>query len=345
MSCRNGTCWYSEATPASGRGRRVASPRPCTFSTTWRRCSGVVPQQPPTRARPKSLVKWSWAAASCSGVSGYDAPSLPSIGSPALGMHDRIVLACRDRWRRCSLISSGPVAQFSPRTSIPNGSSAVRAAPISLPSSIVPVVSTVTWHISAASDPAAFSARFAPITAALACSRSWAVSTRTACDAAGEHAAHLCLVRVAQRGVRHVTQGGELGAGADGTDHPARLVLRAPVVGHLAGDPGAGLGQLLDPRLDAVLRQVGQVGAERVGLDRVDARVEVGLVHAADDVRPGDVEDLVAALVTLEVVHRGVLGLQHGPHRPVGDDDAGGQGLPEAGCCARHAGAGHRGRV
>ena len=64
---------------------------------------------------------------------------------------------------------------------MPSGSRAVSAAPISLPSSMVPVVSTVTWHISGASEPADFSARLAPMIAALACRRSWAVSTRTAC--------------------------------------------------------------------------------------------------------------------------------------------------------------------
>ena len=37
------------ATPASGRGRRARTPRSRTRSTTGRRCSGVVPQHPPTR--------------------------------------------------------------------------------------------------------------------------------------------------------------------------------------------------------------------------------------------------------------------------------------------------------
>ena len=46
--------------------------------------------------------------------------------------------------RKCSLISAGPVAQFKPIKSIPSGSSAFKAAPISDPMSIVPVVSTVT---------------------------------------------------------------------------------------------------------------------------------------------------------------------------------------------------------
>ena len=91
----------------------------------------------------------------------------------------------------------------------------------------------------------------------------------------------------------------------------------------------AGLGQLVDAVLDAVLAEVAEVGAEGVGLDAVDADLEVGVVHRADDVGPGDVEDLVAALVALEVVEGGVGGLQHGAHGAVGDDDALGQGAAE----------------
>ena len=72
---------------------------------------------------------------------------LPSIGQAGVGhagQADRGRAATR--WRRCSLISAGPVAQLRPIRSMPSGSSAVSAAPISEPSSIVPVVSTVTWH-------------------------------------------------------------------------------------------------------------------------------------------------------------------------------------------------------
>ncbi len=87
-------------------------------------------------------------------------------------MQDSPTRACRERWRRCSLISAGPVAQFNPMKSMPSGSSAVSAAAISVPSSIVPVVSTVTWQNSGRSAPASASARRAPITAAFACSRS-----------------------------------------------------------------------------------------------------------------------------------------------------------------------------
>ncbi len=63
---------------------------------------------------------------------------------------------------------------------MPSGSSADSAAPISVPSSIAPVVSMVTETISIMSPPAAAIARFAPMTAALAWSRSWQVSTTSA---------------------------------------------------------------------------------------------------------------------------------------------------------------------
>ncbi len=62
----------------------------------------------------------------------------------------------------------------------PRGSSAVSAAPISLPSSMAPVVSMVTWAMSGSSAAAAVIARRAPMIAALACRRSWLVSTMIA---------------------------------------------------------------------------------------------------------------------------------------------------------------------
>ncbi len=139
-----------------------------------------MPQHPPTSPTPYCCVKSSSASASSLGCSGYSAPCLPSTGSPAFGITLIGTVACWLRKRRCSLISAGPVAQFIPMTSMPSGSRAARAAPISDPSSIVPVSSTVTWAISATRLPVAAIARWAPTTAALTCSRSCAVSTSTA---------------------------------------------------------------------------------------------------------------------------------------------------------------------
>lgn len=64
--------------------------------------------------------------------------------------------------------------------SMPSGSSAVSAAPISEPSSMVPVVSNAMETSSGTSVPVAAMARRAPRTEALVCSRSWVVSTMRA---------------------------------------------------------------------------------------------------------------------------------------------------------------------
>ena len=77
-----------------------------------------------------------------------------------------------DRWRRASLISTGPVAQLRPTTSTCMASSTVSAAPISVPGSMRPVSSIVTCICSGTTRPSATMARRAPLMAALAESRS-----------------------------------------------------------------------------------------------------------------------------------------------------------------------------
>jgi hypothetical protein len=140
-------------------------------------------------------------------------------------------------------------------------------------------------------------------------------------DPALDEAGHLGLVGVAQLGVGDVAEGGQLGAGPDRPDDPARTVRGAEPVGDLAGELGPEPGQLVDPVGDAVLVEVAEVGAERVGLDGVTTHGEVRLVDGAHDVRPGRVEDLVAALMPFEVVEGEVVILQHRAHGAVGDDD------------------------
>ncbi|CAM5624457.1 hypothetical protein SAURM35S_07320 [Streptomyces aurantiogriseus] len=150
--------------------------------------------------------------------------------------------------------------------------------------------------------------------------------------AAGEQALGVRLEAVAQRAVADVAEGGQLRAGSDRTQHPAlAAVARAVLVGRLTGDAGARLGQLVHAVGDVVLGHGRVVRAEGVRLDAVHAGAEVRLVDGADDVRPGDVEDLVAALEVLEVLEGGLLGLEHGAHGPVGHHHTGGEGLTERG--------------
>ena len=66
-------------------------------------------------------------------------------GRPALGSTEIGTGHAWARYRMCSVISRGPVAQLRPRMSGFRAMSDVRAAPISEPSSMRPVVSMVTW--------------------------------------------------------------------------------------------------------------------------------------------------------------------------------------------------------
>ncbi len=98
-------------------------------------------------------------------------------GKPALGRQVTGMPAWPVRWRSGSNISAGPVAQLSPMRSTSIASRAQRAAPISVPGSMVPVSSIVTWVWMGTERPSAAMARRAPLMAALAWSRSNTVST------------------------------------------------------------------------------------------------------------------------------------------------------------------------
>ena len=139
---------------------------------TAARCSGVVPQQPPISETPYCSTNPANEVANSAGDNGYKAPFGPRIGKPALGMQDIPSSELLLKVRRCSLISAGPVAQFKPIRSIPSGASAFKAALISEPSNMVPVVSTVTCAIKTISRSDLSITERAPFTAALACNRS-----------------------------------------------------------------------------------------------------------------------------------------------------------------------------
>ncbi len=185
MSVGAGICAMSNAVmPLATRGvhcgDRGFGSVPHTRSTTWRRCSGVVPQQPPTTFTPISRTNSSCAAASASGVSGYTARPPSLWGIPAFGMtlmgSGTFSVSQRTGWRMCS----GPVEQFSPMTSTPSATRTVAAAAMSVPSSMRPLVSSVTWAwMGTYSRPASARACFSPATWAFTSSMSWLVSIRS----------------------------------------------------------------------------------------------------------------------------------------------------------------------
>ena len=154
--------------------------------------------------------------------------------------------------------------------------------------------------------------------------------------AAAEQARGVALVGVAQLGERDVAQRGQLRPRADRAEYPARPGGGRPVVGRLPGDAGRRLRQLVDLGGEPVLPEIAEVRAERVGGDAVHAGLEVPVVNRPDDVRPGLVQYLVAALVAEEVIDRRAAGLQHGAHGAVGDHDSLGHDLQQRGHSVSH---------
>ena len=166
-------------------------------------------------------------------------------GRPAFGRHERYVRACCERWRRCSVISAGPVAQFMPITSGRIASSAVSAAPISEPTSMRPVVSTVTCSMIGTVRPSAAMALRHAIDRGLALEEVHHRLDEDDVDATGDQAVGLLLVGVAQGDEVDVAERRKLGAGPDRPDHVAGPVGRGVAVGDLAGD-------LRGPQVDLV---------------------------------------------------------------------------------------------
>ncbi len=120
-----------------------------------------------------------------------------------------------------------------------------------------------------------------------------------------------------------VAEARQLRAGTHRAEHPPHpAVARLEFLDGAAGDLGTGPGELLDAVLDAVVREVRPVRAEGVRLDGVDPGLEVRRVDGGHDVGSRHVEDLVAALVLLEVVHARVGILEHRTHRAVRDHHA-----------------------
>ncbi len=164
----------------------------------------------------------------------------------------------------------------------------------------MPVVSTVTWQISGTVRPAAAIARWRADDRRLGLQQVLAGLDDQRVGAAGDQAGGVAPGR--RRAASRRARGRGSAAWCRGRSSRARSAGRSGVdaaVGDLAGEPGAGLGQLEDPVGDAVLAEVGRGWRRRCWSRRVGPGREVGVVDAADHVRPGDVEDLVAALVAL----------------------------------------------
>ena len=239
-----------------------------------------------------------------------------------------------ERCRRASLISTGPVAQLRPTTSTCMALSTVRAAAISVPGSMRPVSSIVTWTWSGHDPVERGHGPAGAVDGRLGRQQVEDGLDQEEVDATFEQPERLLLVGVPQVGVGDLAEGGELGARSHAAGHPAWALGRGELGGDGLGDLGAGAADLTGPVGQPVLGQHDGGGAERAGLDDVAADLEERPVDLGDEVGAGADQDLVA---TLEVGAAEVLGaqaqhLQIGAHGAVEDEHPLPQGLEVGGC-------------
>ena len=144
------------------------------------------------------------------------------------------------------------------------------------------------------------------------------------------HAALDQRVGLERVGGAHVVEGHVAGDGDRAGARSHRPDDEALTSG-LAGDAGPGQCDLVGAFAEAVLGEHVGRAPEGVGADQVGAGVPVGAVDAGHHVGAREVQVLVAALVlrAAEVRGREVGRLQHRTHRPVEDEDAFQQGLPQ----------------
>ena len=125
------------------------------------------------------------------------------------------IRACRARWRRCSLISAGPVAQFSPiSVDAERLQRGQRGADLACRAACVPVVSTVTCAMTGSVDAGRGDGPLGADDRRLGLQQVLRGLDQHRVDAAGEQPGDLRLVGVAQRRVGDVPEGRQLGARA-----------------------------------------------------------------------------------------------------------------------------------
>ncbi len=163
-------------------------------------------------------------------------------------------------------------------------------------------------------------------------------------DATFEESGGLLLVGVAELGEADVPEARKLRAGPDRTGDVAGPSVRGELVGDLPGETAGGDVEVVGLVGDVVLVEHRREAAEAGRLDGVDADVEERGVHAADDVRTGEAQHLVAALERLaaEVVGGEIETLDVRAERAVEDDDPFGNGIEVglAGHCSSTLSAG-----
>ncbi len=245
-------------------------------------------------------------------------------GSPALGSTEIGIGLRWERYRRCSLISAGPVAQLRPidvgaerrqrgQGGPDLGAEQHAAGGFDGDLHLQRDLAAGVGHGPAAADDGGLGLE--------------EVLDRLddeQVDPALEQPGGGLLVAVALAGEGDLPEGGDLGARAEGTRHPGTAGGRPGRPDRVTGEARRCGRQLAGPRGEPVFGQHPGERPEAVGFDHVAADVEEGPVQVGDHVRPGVHQHLVAALEghAAEIVGTEVSQLQVGPDGSVEDHHA-----------------------
>ena len=200
------------------------------------------------------------------------------------------------------------------------------AAPISVPGSIRPVISMVTWAWMGTSLPPPRMARRDPAIAGLDAEQIELGLDQQQIDPAVDQSACLLLVGVAEFRVGDLAERCELGAWSHGAGHGSRAARIQ--CSELIGDDPCQLSgvrvQLIATVGNVVFTQWNGESSECVRFGHVCAGCEVLPVHVADQLGSGVDQQLVASLegCAAEIVGTEVERLDVRPRCPVEDDDA-----------------------
>ena len=197
----------------------------------------------------------------------------------------------------------------------------VAAAAISVPTSIVPVVSIVTWTMSGRSRPASTHGEPRAVDRRLDLQRILAGLAQDHLGATRDQAGGLDRKGLLERAVGDVAERGQAGTGADRADYEAPAAIARELGDRLARELGRAPVDLERALAEVELAERHRRAAEAVGLERVRAGLQVAVVDFPDQIGAAQVEHLGAVLLAPEVaVDRQFAPLDLRPHGAVEEE-------------------------
>ena len=276
---RSARRWASGG-PAPGR---------CTASTTAARCSGVVPQQPPTMPMPRSATWWGWNSASSARRQVVVGAAVDDAGQAGVGQHaDRHRAVLREVAEVLLHLGRPGGAVDAEHVGLHGQQRRQRGADLGADQHPTRRLDRHLHLQRAPGRPGGLHGPAAGDHRRLGLQQVHAGLDDEQVDAALEQPPRLLLVGVAQLGEADVTERRQLGARADRAGHVAGRPSGAAARRPPPGDAGRGHVERVGLVGDPVLGEHGAERAEGGRLDHVDADGEEVVVHRGDDVGPGE---------------------------------------------------------